>query len=220
MGAPAFFHHGPVGFIAIHGNLHTATAGSNGIISALGAQLCQHVLQLGNILQGRGSGHVTAIQQDVAVGLHHALCPCFLQHGNQVGDVGVNVAVGQQTQEMQGVTVLCVGNQVLPGLGLEHGTAFDALLHQLCTLRINLTAAQGIVADLRVAHVVIGGQTNGSAVRLQPGVGAGSQQLVQGGGFCNGHSIAAAAVTLAHAVHNYKYNGFFHDDNLQSEFFA
>ena len=32
--------------------------------------------------------------------------------------------------------------------------------------------------------------------------------------------VGDVLATLAHAVHNYKYNGFFHDDNLQSEFFA
>ena len=132
----------------------------------------------------------------------------------------MNVAVGQQAQEMQGMAVLCIGNQVLPGLGPEHGAAFDALLHQLRALGVDLAAAQGIVAHLGVAHVVVGGQADGGAVSLQPGVGAGSQQVIQRGGLGHGHRVAAAAVALADAVHNYKYNGFFHDNNLQSDFFA
>ena len=73
------------------------------------------------------------------------------------------------------------------------------------------------MTHLGVAHVIVTGQTNGGAVGLQPGVGAGGEQMVQGGSLGYRHSVAAAAVALAHAVHNYKYNGFFHYYNLQNK---
>ena len=106
MGAPALLHHRPVGLVAVHGDLHTAAAGGDGVIAALGVQLGKHLLQHVHILQ-RGSGrNVTAVQQDVAVGLLDALGMGFPQHGDQVMDVGMDVAVGQQAQEMQRLAVL------------------------------------------------------------------------------------------------------------------
>jgi hypothetical protein len=66
------------------------------------------------------------------------------------------------------------------------------------------------VTNFRVAHILIGGQTHSGTVCLYISVGAGSKQMIQRRGICNFNSIAAAAVALAHAVHNYQYNGFFH----------
>ena len=211
MGAPTGFHHGPVGFITVHGDLHTAAAGGDGVVAALGIQLRQNLLQLVHILQSGGSGHVTAVQQDMAVDLFGAFRMGLPQHGDQVGDIGVDIAVGQQAQEMERLSGQSVGQQLFPGFALIQGAVFNGLADQLRALGINLAAAKGIVAHLAVAHVIVGGQADGGAVGLQPGVGAGFQQMIQRGGLGVLHSVAAAAVALAHAVHNYQYNGFLHN---------
>ena len=122
----------------------------------------------------------------------------------------MDVAIGQQAQEMQGMAGNGVGQQLLPGSGLIQRAGLNGLADELRALGINLAAAQGIVSNLTVAHIVIGGQTNGSAVGLQIRMGAGSEQMVQSRGIGVLHSIAAAAVALADTVHNDKYNGFFH----------
>jgi hypothetical protein len=49
-------------------------------------------------------------------------------------------------------------------------------------------------------------------------MGAGCQQIVQRGGLCHHNSVAAAAVALANAVHDYQYNGFLHKINSKSEY--
>ena len=103
-----------------------------------------------------------------------------------------------------------IGDQIGPGLGLEQLTGCDGLFHQLGALGVDLAAAQGIVAYLRVAHVVVRGQADGSAVGLQPGVGIVFQQHIQGWGLGQLYGVAAAAVAPAYAVHNDQYNGFFH----------
>ena len=103
-----------------------------------------------------------------------------------------------------------VGQQLLPGSGLIQRAGLNGLADELRALGINLAAAQSIVANLTVAHIVIGGQADGSAVGLQIRMGAGSEQMVQSRGIGVLHSIAAAAVALADTVHNDKYNGFFH----------
>jgi len=216
MGPPAGFHHGPVGLVAVHGNDHTAAAGGDGVVAALGVQAFQDFFQLVHIVQSGGGGHVTAVQQDVAVDLLHALGVGLLQHGDEMGNVGMDVAVGQQTQEMQGVAVLGVGDQVLPGVGRVESAAGNGLADQLGTLRVDLAAAQGVVAHFAVAHVLIGGQTDGGAVGFQIGVGAGGPKMIQRGGGSQLHGIAGAAVTFAYAIHNDQYDRFFHIRFLQT----
>ena len=130
-------------------------------------------------------------------------------------DVGMDVAVGQQTQKMQRLAGNGVGDQVFPGLGGIERAVFDGLADKLCALRINLTAAKSVVADLGVAHIIVRGQTDGGAVGFQISMGAGGKQMIQCGGLGNRDRIAAAAVTLADAIHDNKNNGFFHKNSLQ-----
>ena len=139
----------------------------------------------------------------------------FPQHSNEVMDVGMDVAVGQQTQEMQRLAGNGVGDQVFPGLGGIQRAVFDGLTDQLRALRVDLAAAQRVVADLGVAHIIIGGQTDGGAVGFQVSMGAGGKQMIQRGGLSDRDRVATAAVTLADAVHDNKNNGFFHNKSLQ-----
>ena len=220
MGAPALLHHGPVGFVAVHGDLHTAAAGGDGVVAAVGIQLGEHLFQHVHILQRGGGGHVTAVQQDVAVGLLHALGVGLPQQGDEVMNVGMDVAVGQQAQEVHGLTGLGIGHQILPGGGSIQCAVFDGFPHQLGALRVDLTAAEGIVSHLGVAHILIAGQADGGAVGLQVSMGAGFQQLVQRRSLRDLNSIAAAAVALANAVHNDQYNRFIHSVYLQKRVFA
>ena len=105
---------------------------------------------------------------------------------------------------------LCIGGKAGPCLGIENHTGFNGFGHKLCTLGVDLTAAKSIVSHLGVAHVLIAGQTDGSTVGFQIGMGAGGKQMVKGRGIGNLHSIAAAAVTQTDAVHNHQYNRLFH----------
>ena len=121
----------------------------------------------------------------------------------------MDVAVGEQAQEVERLAVPdAVGDEVLPGRGLEERAVLDGLLDELRTLGVNLAAAQGVVADLGVAHILIGGQADGGAMGLQPGIGAGLEETVKVGGLRLGDGITGAAVPAAHAVHDDQDNGF------------
>ena len=140
----------------------------------------------------------------MAVGFFHALGLGAAQQGDKMADVGMDIAVRQQAQEVEGFAARhAVGYQLFPGIRCEQGAVFDGFAHQLCTLRVDLTAAEGVVADLGVAHIVVAGQTDRRAVGLEPGVGAGIEKTVQVGRLCHRDSITAAAVALADAVHNH-----------------
>ena len=209
MGAPAGLDHRPVGLVAVHGDLHSAAAGGDGVVAALGVQLAEQVLELRDILKrGRGR-HVAAVEQDVAVGALDALGMRMAQQGEEMLDVRVDVAVGQQAEEMEGLAVfVAVRDEALPRLGLEQCACLDGLADELGALRVDLAAAEGIVTDLGVAHVVISGQADGRAVRLEPVVRAGGEETVEIRGICKLYCVAGAAVALADAVHDDQDNRF------------
>ena len=156
MDVPSLFHHAPVGLVAVHGDLHTAAAGSDAYIKGSILQLGNGVLQLIHIFQGGSSGNVTAVQQDMYPDLADAFSLGFLQHGQQVADVAVYVAVAQQADKVQRTAgSLDSGNQFLPGIGSIDAAAFNGFVDQFGTLGVDLAAAQCVVADFAVAHVVV-----------------------------------------------------------------
>ena len=114
----------------------------------------------------------------MAVCLLYTFSLCLLQQGDQVGNIGVDIAVGQKTQEMHSLAGLSVIYQVDPCGRCEQAAIFNGFAYQLCTLRVNLAAAQSIVANLGVAHILIGRQTNDSAVSLQISMGTFLQKTV------------------------------------------
>ena len=211
MGFPAGFDHGPVGFVAIHGDLHSAAAGSDAVITAVAAQLGKNAFQLIDIFQSGGGGYVTTVQQNMAVDLLHALSLGAAEQGDQVADVGMNVAVGKQTEEMKCLAAAdAVGNQLFPCFRGKQCAVFNGFADQLCALRVHLAAAERVMTDLGVAHVIIAGKADCRAVCFEPGIRTGIKKTVERGCFCHCNSIAAAAVTLSDAVHNNQNNGFFH----------
>ena len=140
----------------------------------------------------------------MAVALADAQLPGLFQHRDQVADIGMHIAVRQQAQKMQRLAVFqAIVRQVFPGLGLEQAAVFDGFAHELCALGIDLAAAQRIVPDLGVAHIVIRRQADGGTVGLEPGIGASGKQLIQRRGLGLGDCVACAAVTFADAIHNY-----------------
>jgi hypothetical protein len=85
-----------------------------------------------------------------------------------VVDVAVHVAVGEQAEAVQHAAPgLRGGDDLLPG-GPGPDRAFgDRIGHQRGALGVDLAGADGVVADLGVAHVVIGGHAHRGAVGAQ-----------------------------------------------------
>ena len=222
VGLPSGLDHRPVGLIAVHRDDHTAAAGGNFIGMRAVIQAGQHIFELLHVLERARRRDVAAVEQDVAVDARQIEFTRLFQHRDQVRNIGMDVAVGQQAEEMQRMTGLRVVDQLQPRLRLEQRAGFDGLLHELRALRVDLAAAEGVVADFAVAHVVIGGQTDGGAVGFEPRHGAGRHQAVEHGRLCLRHGIAGAAVAAANAIHNDQYDRFFHryDLHLRELFFC
>ena len=108
---------------------------------------------------------------------------------------------------------LAVAGQLFPCGGLINLAAEDGLVHQLGTLRIDLTAAQCVVTYFAVAHIIIRRQTYGRAVSLDGQVRRSGLEFIQSGGRCLLYHIAEGFRRFTHAVHHNQNNGFFHLSN-------
>jgi hypothetical protein len=102
----------------------------------------------------------------------HALGLGLHDHRLEVVDVAVHIAVGKQADEMNHApSGLGAGHDLLPGLALPDRARGNGIGHQRRALAIDLAGADGVVADLGVAHVVIGRHADRGAVGAQGDVG-------------------------------------------------
>ena len=64
----------------------------------------------------------------------------------------MNISVRKKTYKVHGGAVrLAVVNQLIPCCGGKHLAGFDGFVDELGALRVNLTAAERVVADFGVA---------------------------------------------------------------------
>ena len=93
-----------------------------------------------------------------------------IDHGFQMVDVAVNIAVRKESDKVQSTIVVNgIGDQFFPGFALKKFAAGDRLIDELCALRKNSAATDGVVSDLTVAHIGIGGHTDSGSVSLETG---------------------------------------------------
>ena len=163
---PSFFDHGPVCFIAVHRDLHASAAAGDASVEAVIIQACHVIFDLIYIDQRAGFRHIAAVQQYMQTNFLYAVFLGTSDQRLQVIDVRVDIAIGQQAQEVHRSMILALVYQFLPGLCGKHISAFDGLVYQLCALAVDLAAAQCIVADLTVPHITVARQTDSDTMCL------------------------------------------------------
>ena len=206
MGLPAAFDHGPVGAVAVHRDVHAAAAGGDPRVAAL--QAFHKIFKRIDVGEGGCFTDVTAVQQDVDADLLDAFLRGFNHHRLQVVDVGMDVAVGEQTDEMQrGVLFDDIARDFLPGLAFEHLAGLDIVADELGALREDASGTDGVVADFGVAHVRVAGQTDGEAVGLQFRVRAVFEHPVQIGLVGGGDGVSVRVFAETDAVHDDEHDG-------------
>ena len=136
-----------------------------------------------HIDQRAGGGHIPAVEERVHAHSLDALPLGALDERDEVGDVAVHIAVGQQPDEMHGRRVFkAVVRKSAPGGGREYVAALYRLFDEFRALRVDLPATERVVPDFAVAHILVGGQPHRGAVRLDIGVRTLGEQLVESGG--------------------------------------
>ena len=128
-------------------------------------------------------------------------------HRLEMVDMGMYISVGEKTDEMErGSICLHIFRYLAPCLAGKESAALDRLRNKLCALRENLTAAERVVTDLGISHIVIGGKSDSRSVRLEFEAGIFCHEHIERGGISLGDSVAVLAVSDTYAVHNDGYD--------------
>ena len=131
----------------------------------------------------------------------------MVEDGVQMLFVAVHVAVGEKPQEMECAALPATRFDALPHLTLEQGAGIQGPVHQTRALIEDPARAHGVVTDLGVSHVLVGGKTHRGAVSAKGAEGGVLGEEIQGGGVGGGHRIPLVSGTDAHTVHHCQQDG-------------
>ena len=176
VGVPAPLDHVPLGFVAVHREAHASTPRRDPVVAtALAVDRLEEFFEGADVVEGARLGHVAPVEQDVDPDPGDLLLVAARDHREQVLDVAVDIAVGEQAEEVERLArVAHVLGQLLPGapaLAIEDRTAVDRLLDELGSLIEDASGAERVVADLAVAHVGVVGHPDRLAMGAQLGRG-------------------------------------------------
>ena len=149
----AALDHRPVGFVAVHRDRHTTTAGSDGDIGTGGVEFGDDRFGLLEIGQRRSRVDIASVVEEVEPDSLDALGHGLPHQGVEVRVVAVHVAVGVEAEQVQ-CRRAGPGDDRLPHIGVENGARLDGLIHELGALGEDPARTEGVVADFAVAHVV------------------------------------------------------------------
>ena len=198
--------------VPIHGVVTAHDGGdlSHADLPALGRQLL-HVALAG------GGGHVAAVQEAVDIHPAQAAALGHLQQGEQVGDVAVDAAVGQQAHQVEGtVPLLAVVHGLHIGVVLKKAAVLDGTADAGQILEHHPAGADVGVPHLGVAHLALG-QAHVQPGGGQPAAGVLGKNLVQVRLAGGGNGVALPLVRQAEAVHNDQGSRCLTHNNLESK---
>jgi hypothetical protein len=203
MNRPTARDHGPVRLVAVHRNLHAAAAGGDRHIETVVTQARQKQFERIDIVQRGGLPDIAPVQQDVNADPLDAFGLGPHQHGLQVVDVRMDIAIREQAQEVERPTALRRADHVRPGLSVPEAAAVDRFGHQLGALSKHAAGAEGVVADLAVSHILVAGHADGRTVGAQRGRRIRCHQPVQRRRASGLDGIAVLTRRNAHAVEDH-----------------
>ena len=204
---PAVLNHFPVGFVTVHSYLHSAAAGGDFCVEGAVVQRSKKFLKGEDVIESGRLADVSSVEENMNTDALYAVSLCVSNHRFEVVDMGMDVAVRKETDEMECAAVPATCDKVLPSLSRKHFAGRDGLRNELCTLRKNLSRAERIVTDLGIAHIVVGGKSDSRSVGGELSHRVFFHKHVEGGGICVCNGVALLAVADADAVHNDCENG-------------
>ena len=162
-----------------------------------GAELGTVVAQLPDIASAARWRDVAPVEEAVQVHPLDSTVVRHFHHGENVSDMAVHAAVGQQTENVQGLAV----RRVIKGSSIDRILKKRPVLNGLCDarqiLKHNAAGADVRVADLAVAHLAVRQadiQPGGGQLRVRPTL----QEAVHDRGLS--HVNGVAVIRLADAV--------------------
>ena len=191
--------------VAVHGEVAAVDAGE-----CADADLAELLLELLNEAEAAGGQGVASVHEGVDEDVRELLLAGHAQECVEVADVGVDAAIGEQTDEMQAVTLLRgelegtdeggIGEEAAVGDGgvdAGHVHADDA------------AGAEVEVADLGVAHLAVW-EADEVIAGVEEGVGVLGEETVVNGLAGEGDGVSECFGAVAPAVKDGEYDGFRH----------
>ena len=208
MGLPAQLHHAPVGIIAVHRDHHASTARCDQKLSfAFGILVLEKGLDVVNVIQCGSQRDIAPVQKRMQAYARDPLHGGLGQHGLELIHMAVNIAVGQEPDEMQsGLVGLAVCDEIFPDRALENAARGDRVVHQLGALIKHPAAADRVVADFAVAHVPVGGKADSAAVSLELRIHCVGLEPVHRRRGSRADKIALFILPNANAVHDHQHD--------------
>ena len=165
---PAALDHRPVGVVAVHRDVHASAARGDFIVHAAGIEALEPSFEGIDIVEGGSFADVASVDQGVDARGLHAFFLGLLEHGLEVVDVRMDVAVRKKSDEMElAAGFFDIGDELFPGVAGEHRAGFEGGGHELRPLSEHASAADRIVADFAVSHVFVRGESDGGSVGLE-----------------------------------------------------
>ena len=143
---PAIFHNGPVGFVSVHGDDHATAPGAHHSTATVGGgDVAQEGFKVCEVCLGGAINDVATIKKWVN---HDFLCSASSRCSHQsleMANMGVHVAVGQETNEMD--LVLLASHDHLPGFAPDIAIT-EGFFHLFGALVEDATGTHDVVAHL------------------------------------------------------------------------
>ncbi len=121
MGFPTLAHHIPVCIVTVHGNDHSSAAACNLCVKGCIVERSEELLKRIEILKGTHLTDITTGKQCMHTDRGNPFRFCLQDHCLEVVNVGVNIAIAEQADEMKGGFVrFRVVDELLPSLTGKH----------------------------------------------------------------------------------------------------
>ena len=162
-----------------------------------GAELGTVIAQLADIARAARRRDVAPVKETVQIDALDAAVMRHLHHGENVPDVAVHAAVGQQTEDVQRLAARRIVKSGCIDRIFKEGAVLDGLRDARQVLKHDAAGADVRVADLAVAHLAVRQadiQPGGGQLRMRPAL----QEAVHDRRFCRVNGVAV--VRLADAV--------------------
>ena len=203
MQLPTLLHLVPV-VVAIHGNgLAPATGGEAIVPSRLGIDGGEGLFQPRHIDLCRLDADIATVQQRVHAQPGDAQMVRMRDQCQDMVDMGMHIAVGEQAEQVQGTTALqtVVGHRA-ERLGAEEGAVGDGLADAGRPLVEDQARPHRQMPDLGAAEIGGRGQADKGAVRQQAGMRVFAPQAVEIRRVRPGNGILRPAGAHAPAIHD------------------
>ena len=182
-------------FIAVHGVV-AAHDGSD----AAHAFFFHGLLDFIEEFQSRGGQDIAAVEKGVERDVFHAFALCHFQQSDDMIDMAVDAAVGEETHEMHGLPC---------GSGMIHAFVEHGVFKENAVVDVFGDAGQILIDDAAGAHVHMThfgvadlpfGETDGKAGSVEIAVAMMIPQAVEVGLLSRGNAVALHRLTVAETI--------------------